>query len=98
MPFVTREEGDRLRAQGLQVVRLPSAPPDGLVHYASTKRHLMCHPVSMERQTGSVHWARVTCPTCLQMGRRAQRLDKQNNVKPVVKDMDKPRNKEEGSL
>lgn len=97
MPFVTREEGDRLRAQGVQVVRLPVAPPDGLVHYASTKHHLMCHPVSMDVQTGSPMWSKVTCPQCLRMGKRTERLNKDGTVKPVVRDTGKPRNQDEGA-
>lgn len=98
MPFLTREEGDKARAAGLQVVALPSSPPDGLVHYASTKRHFMCDPPSAENKKGSPDWNRVTCPTCLQMGRRTERLDKQNQIKPVIKDMAKPRNQEDGDV
>ena len=94
MPFLTREQGDAARAAGLQVVALPSAPPDGLVHYASTKHHFMCYPVSMHLQTGSPNWSRVTCPECLRMGKRTERLDKQGNVKPVERDMTKERNQE----
>lgn len=94
MPFVSRKEGDRLRAEGKQVWSLPSAPPDGLTHYASTKRHFMCHPVSMELQKGSADWARVTCVECLRMGKRTERLDKQGNLKPVVKNMAHARNQD----
>jgi len=95
MPFLTREEGDKARAAGLQVVALPSSPPDGLVHYASTKRHFMCDPPSSHNKTGSPHWHLVTCPECLGMGRRTVRIDKAGNKIEVVKDLTKPRNQEE---
>ena len=95
MPFLTREEGDKARARGEQVVALLSAPPDGLIHYASTKSHFMCYPVSMHLQKGSPNWSRVTCLECLRMGKRTERIDKQGNLKPVVKDMTKERNQDE---
>lgn len=95
MPFLTREEGDKARAAGLQVVALPSSPPDGLVHYASTKRHFMCDPASPHNKTGSPDWSRVTCPECLRMGKRTERIDKQGFVKEVIKDLTKPRNQDE---
>ena len=95
MPFLTREEGDRARAEGLQVVALPSSPPDGLVHYASTKRHFMCDPSSPDNKKGSPHWEKVTCPECLRMGKRTERLNKDGTVREVVKDMEKARNQEE---
>lgn len=94
MPFLTREQGDKLRAEGVQVVALPSSPPDGLVHYASTKRHFMCDPPSPDNKKGSPDWARVTCPACQQNGRRTERIDKQNRYKPVVRDMTKERNQD----
>jgi len=95
MPFLTREEGDKARAAGLQVVALPSSPPDGLVHYASTKRHFMCDPPSSENKVGSPHWHLVTCPACLGQGKRTERIDKQGFVKEAIKDLTKPRNQEE---
>ena len=97
MPFLTREEGDRLRAEGVQVVALPSSPPDGLVHYASTRRHFMCDPPSSHNKTGSPDWARVTCPNCLQMGKRTQRIDKTGTKIDVIRDMEKARNQDEGT-
>jgi len=95
MPFLTREEGDRARAMGLQVVALPSSPPDGLVHYASTKRHFMCDPPSAENKRGSPHWHLVTCTACLGQGKRTERLHKDGTVREVVKDIEKARNQEE---
>lgn len=95
MPFVSREEGDRLRALGVHVVDLPKSPPDGLVHYASTARHFMCDPPSKENKVGSPHWNRVTCPNCLQMGKRTGR-QKDGHKIDVIKDMTKIRNHEEG--
>lgn len=95
MPFLTREEGDKARAAGLQVVALPASPPDGLVHYASTKRHFMCDPSSAHNKVGSPDWTRVSCPECLRMGKRTERLHKDGTVKPPVKDMTKERNQGE---
>ena len=97
MPFLNRAQAAHARSIGLQVVSLPASPPDGLVHYASTKRHFMCDPASLHNKVGSAHWSRVTCPECLRMGKRTERLNKDGTVKEIVKDMDKPRNQEEQS-
>jgi len=98
MPFLNRAQAAHARSIGLQVVSLPSSPPDGLVHYASTRIHFMCNPPSMQtNKVGSAHWSRVTCPECLRMGKRTERLNKDGTVKEVVKDMDKPRNQAESA-
>lgn len=93
MPFLTRAEAEAARARGEQVVRLPSSPPDGLVHYASTRHHFMCHPPSMHNKTGSPDWSRVTCPECLKMGKRTGR-QADGRVIEVVKNMAHARNQD----
>lgn len=99
MPFLNAEQAAAARARGEQVVTLPSSPPDGLVHYASTRTHFMCNPPSMTvNKVGSPHWPKVTCPECLRMGKRTERLNKDGTVKEVVKDMTKPRNQEEADV
>lgn len=90
MPFVSRAIGDRMREFGLQVVALPTSPPDGLVHYAQTKHHFMCNPTSKENKRGSPHWSKVTCPECLKMGKRTGRQE--NGVARSFIDMEKERN------
>ena len=96
MPFLNAEEAAAARARGEQVVALPSSPPDGLVHYASTKRHFMCDPPSMHNKNGSPDWSRVTCPECLKMGKRTLRIDKTGAKIDVIRDMEKARNQHEG--
>lgn len=75
MPFLTPEQAAAARARGEQVISYPDPGPDGLVHYASTKHHFMCHPAGMKSQTGSPDWSRVTCPECLRMGKRTGRQE-----------------------